>query len=151
MMRVAGWSAAVLALLLALGLAPAAASSPTADCATPIPVETFDVRAEPRRDSYRIGETARVDIFVTDSLTGLPASDVHAGVIIDARKDHAVFDYGKTDERGHLALKLRLRAKAIDPGWAHTIAYAWDWINTPVYCDARWGDAVYPRFFRITE
>ena len=100
----------LLGLLAGAASVPAAAAAPTAStCARSVPLETFEVIAEARRDAYRIGQTALVDVWVTDRFTGLPQEDVDAGAFLEGRDDHAVVDASKTDEDGHALLRLRLR------------------------------------------
>ncbi len=140
----------MLALLVGLGiLAPAQASATAFACTPDQYVDSFDLVAKARRDVYRIGETALVDVYVTDSFTGEPQEDVDAGVFVEGKGDRAVLDVSKTDERGHVLLRLRLKRSHVEPGWARAWAAAWESINTPVYCTGRYGYREYPKLFRI--
>lgn len=140
----------MLALLVGLGTAvPAPVSAAGFTCTPNQSIDSFDVVAKARRDVYRIGETALVDVRVTDSLTGEPQEDVDAGVFVEGKGDRAVLDVSKTDDNGHVLLRLRLKRSHVEPGWARAWAAAWESINTPVYCTGRSGYREYPKLFRI--
>ncbi len=138
-----------LALLVTLAGGTVVPISAATACASDQSIDSFDVVAEARRDVYRIGETALVDVWVTDKVTGAPQQDVDAGVVVEGRGDRAVFDVSKTDEEGHALLRLRLKRSDVSPGWARSFAGAWDPINTPVYCTGRHGYREYPKLFRV--
>lgn len=118
-------------------------------CAGAAYAQTFDVTAAARRPVYRIGETAIVDLFVSDSVTGMPVSDADAGLLIRGRGKRSVFGFDKTDAEGHTVLRLSLRRSKARPGWARALAAAWESIDTPAYCTGRYGSREYPRLFRI--
>lgn len=139
----------VLALVMTLGgllWEPAAART---DCAGIGYVKSFDVTAAARRSVYRIGQTAVVDLFVTDSVTGMPVSDADSGVFMRGRGDKSLFAVDKTGTEGHVVLRLDLKRSHTEPGWARAMAVAWESINTPAYCTGRYGSREYPRLFRI--
>ena len=141
-----GIAVVVLSLLLALpGSAPAA---PADDCSRPY-AETFHITADARRKSYRIGQTALVDVRVTDKLTGQPEDGVNTGVFVQGRRDKVVFGVSKTDGDGSALLHLRLKRSATRPGWARGTAVASEAMDTPVYCTGRYGDRTYKRLFFI--
>lgn len=137
---------ALVTVLSALVGGPVAAR---ADCAGTGYAETFEVSAKPRRPVYRIGQTAVIDLAVTDSVTGLPVSDADAGLIIRGRGKKSPFAVGNTGDEGHVVLRLRLKRSDVKPGWAKTFAAAWESIDTPAYCTGRYGYREYPRLFRI--
>lgn len=139
----------MLALVVALGGLPGTGAAAPAHCAGVGYDETYEVTARARRDVYRIGQTAVVDLFVTDSITGMPASDVRAGLVIEGRDKSSPVDVGKTDDEGHAVLDLRLRRSYVKAGWARALAAAWKPIITPLYCTSRYGYREYPRLFRI--
>ncbi len=140
----------LLALLVAGLMIPRASATPRA-CANPIPAETYTVTAEARRDVYRLGQMVEVDVFVTDSITGLPAEDVQAAIWLEGRKDKWLAASGPTDERGHVLLTGRLKRSDFEPGWAHAFAAAWESFMTPLLCADRYGWEEYPKLFRITR
>lgn len=140
----------MLALLVGLGAAvPTPASAAGVACTPNESVDSFDVVAKARHDVYRIGETALVDVRVTDSITGEPQEDVDAGVFVEGKGDRVILDVSKTNERGRVLLRLRLERSHVEPGWARAWAGAWESINTPVYCTGRYGYREYPKLFRI--
>jgi hypothetical protein len=109
------------------------------------------VVAEARRDYYRIGRTAVIDIWATDAITGMPAGDVDAGALVQqGKRDKVVVGLTKTDAEGHAVVRLRLKRSVVEPGWARTTAAAWQSYNTPVYCGiSRSGYRTYRRLFFI--
>lgn len=140
----------MLALLAAFSTAvPVPASASDSACTADPFVDSFDVAAKARRDVYRIGETALIDVLVTDRFTGTPQEDVDVGVFVEGKGDRVVLDASKTDQNGHALLRLRLKRSHVEPGWAEAFAAAWDPINTPVYCTGRYGYREYPKLFRI--
>lgn len=141
--------AVVLALVMTWGGLASEPAAARTYCGGTRYVETFDVTAEARQSVYRIGETAVVDLFVTDSVTGMRVSDADAGVMIRGRKDKWLFAVDKTGAEGHVVLRLHLKRSRVERGWARTMTTAWESINTPAYCTGRYGYREYPRLFRI--
>lgn len=146
----------VLAVLVAGLLVPPASAAPRSSpapstCASPIPTETYEVTAKARRDSYRLGDIVKIDVFVTDSITGLPAQDVDAALGIKGRGDNWLLAGGQTNEQGHVLLGGPLKPAHFEPGWAHAHILAWEWFITPLLCADRYGYAEYRRLFRITR
>lgn len=136
-----------LALAASAGSAPVAAAP--VGCSTEI--ETLNIDAQARRSSYRIGQTALVDVLVTDRLTGMPESDIHSGILLQPRhKKKVVMDIGRTDERGHVLLRLKLTDDGrVKPGKTEAGVGAWDPVRTPLYCGDRYGYRAYDNLFRI--
>lgn len=134
---------------LLLGLVPVQAA-PAADAAcSENSIPAFDVTAVSRRPSYRVGQTAVVDLHVRDAFTGQPQSGINAGLLVEGRRDRAVFGYDKTDEEGHALARVRLLPRSVKPGWARATAAAWEPITTPAVCTGRHGYREYKRLFRI--
>jgi len=140
----------MLAFLIVGTLAVFGPASPAhSSCTAYQSAETFDVEAKARRDVYKVGDTALVDVWVTDKLTGTPQNDVNAGVVVEGKRDRAIVDVAETDENGHALVRLRLKRSHVEPGWAKALAAAWDPINTPAYCTGRYGYREYPKLFFI--
>ena len=139
--------ALVLGLLLAL-LPAHTAPARDASCADSY-VPAFEITAEARRDTYRLGQTAVIDLRVTDRFTGRPQSNTWAGLMMDGRRDKILFGYDKTDDEGRAVVRIRLKRTALEPGWARAHAAAWEPVNSPAYCTGRYGERSYRRLFRI--
>lgn len=139
--------AAILSSVLVPG--PASVSAAPADCSEAI--ETFDVRAEARRPSYRIGETALVDVWVTDKVTGFPEANIMSGVILEPKhKKKVVYDVDYTSSEGHVLLRLELKDDGrVKPGKTKASAIAHERLDNPVYCGSRYGYSEYDNLFRI--
>ena len=144
-MRGVGMAALLWAIVLPI---PRSAAG---SCPTDQYVESFDVVARARRQVYRIGETALVQVRVTDSVTGQPQPGIDAAVFIEGRGNHAVGDAAETNERGRARLRLKLARRQTKAGDASALAAAWEPINTPVYCTGRYGYRHYPKLFLIKE
>ena len=137
----------ILAVVASVGL-PSSPVAARTECSAEY-VDSYDVRAKPRRNIYRMGQTALIDVIVEDSVTGTRVSDVDAGLVVLGRGKRSPYGLGTTDTEGRLTLRLPLRPSSIRPGWAHAFVAAYEYVNTPVYCTGRYGQREYKKLFRI--
>ena len=114
-------------------------------------VDSFDVIAKARHAAYSIGQTALIDVRVTDRLTGAPQRDADVGVMVEGKGNREVLGAARTGDNGWALVRLSLKPTRVKPGWAQAWVAAWENINTPVYCTGRYGTREYPRLFRITR
>ncbi|HVL64276.1 MAG TPA: hypothetical protein VM573_03795 [Actinomycetota bacterium] len=136
------------ALVVPLVAVPVAAP---ADPACAQAEETMEVSARARRKVYSVGETAVIDVSVTDRLTGRAEEDVDAGAVIRGKKKTPLMAFGETDSDGTAVLRIPLKPDEVRPGWQRVQLSAWDSIRTPVLCTARSGGRIYEKLFRVAR
>ena len=138
----------VLVVLALLILAPGSAANTA--CAGHY-LDSFDVTAKARRARYSIGQTALIDVRVTDRVTGAPQAGADVGVMIDGKGDKHVLGAAQTGSDGKALVRVPLKPRYVEPGWARSYVAAWENVNTPVYGTGRYGTREYPRLFRVTS
>lgn len=154
----------------ALGVAaPRALAVPCAQRAdVTIPVRTFHLQMEWSKKSYRVGETARLDITVTrpshqdpvsdegndlpvEPPTSTPADQVTVGVGLYVG---SVFlsGGGVTDAEGHVVAKVKI-AKYTKPGPAAATVFAYKRYLTDTRCVyvQEFGYSRMPEAFKVTK
>lgn len=111
------------------GVLSAPVVSPATAAAAPacesVWVRSYDVSLEVDRDTYRIGDTVRVDATVTRIDTGMPVAGVEFVALVPYRKS-LVLDYERTDAAGHAVAELELKRKHVRPGPARLIGIAYE-------------------------
>lgn len=87
-----------------------------ADCQEQIYVDAYDVQLEPRRDAYRVGDTALIDGTVTRKDTGAPVSGVDFFVYIPPSRHGFVYGWTQTDSSGNALLRMKLKRGEVATG-----------------------------------
>lgn len=132
------------------GLVAGADPVALAACET-VYVPAFDVRLDPRRDTYRLGETALVDVTVTRTDTGTPVADAPTIVYIRPNRDGFVFGGAYTDDSGEAVVRLKLKKKVVRPGPATIHARSEKGTSDPTSCAevVEFGEARRPNAFVV--
>ncbi|HEV2756204.1 MAG TPA: hypothetical protein VG318_10580 [Actinomycetota bacterium] len=88
-------------------------------------VRAYDVSMEVERDTYRIGDTVRVDATVTRTDTGMPVAGAKFVAIVPYRKA-ILYGIETTDAAGQAVAELELKRKHVPPGPARLIGIAYE-------------------------
>jgi hypothetical protein len=147
-------------------LSLAVPASATGSCAMDrINVLTFHVEAEAQRKTYRIGDTAKIDVTVTRPAdedpggngiptprpTSVPAEDVTVGAGAWVKQRY-FYGFGpNTDKDGKSTIPVEIPSYA-RPGWVFVAVGAEKFVTTTVCWDI-WevGYAEDPRMFKIED
>ncbi|HEX2294075.1 MAG TPA: hypothetical protein VHN37_02070 [Actinomycetota bacterium] len=113
-----------LSAALVAGTFVAGSSAALADCGETVYVDAYDVELEPRRKTYRIGDTAVFDGAVTRTDTGMPVSEASFFVYIPPTRKGFVVGWSKTDGDGEAVLKMKLRKGDVETGPATVVGRA---------------------------
>ncbi len=113
---------AVCGLLAAPVLSPTAAAAPNCES---VWVRSYDVSMKVDRETYRIGDTVRVDATVTRIDTGMPVAGAKFVAMVPYRKA-LVYGIETTDAAGHAVAELELKRKHVQPGPARLMGFAYD-------------------------
>ncbi|MDQ3951478.1 MAG: hypothetical protein M3279_00735 [Actinomycetota bacterium] len=115
----------LLCATLVSGLVVAGGGTAAAECET-VSVEVYDVRLDIGRKTYHVGETVRVDATVTRKQTETPVHGAMFGVLVmNSRKERAIFGFGETNAAGHATARLELRKKDVRVGPVDLFALAY--------------------------
>lgn len=99
-------------------------ASALAHCGETIYVDAYEVELEPRRDTYRVGETALIEGTVTRSDTGAPVVDADFFVYIPPTRKGFVFGWAKSDASGQALLRMKLKRGDVNTGPAKIVGRA---------------------------
>lgn len=86
-----------------------------ADCGETIYVDAYDVQLQPRRDSYRVGDTAVIEGTVTRTDTGEPVAGADFFVYIPPTKGF-VYGWAESDLTGHAVIRMKLKKGEVRTG-----------------------------------
>lgn len=109
---------------LVSGLLVAGGTSALADCQETIYVDAYTLELEPRRDSYRVGETAVIDGTVTRTETGEPVAGADFFVYFPPSRKGFVYGWATSDLNGEAVLKMKLKRGDVETGPAKIIGRA---------------------------
>lgn len=109
------WRIALCGALVS-GLVVTGGGAALADCRETIYVDAYDVVIEPRRDSYRVGQTAVIDGTVTRTDTGAPVADADFFVYIPPTRNSFVYAWSKSDADGNVTLRMKLKKGHVRTG-----------------------------------
>lgn len=106
------------------GLLVAGGNTALADCQETVYVDAYDLELEPRRDSYRLGQTAVFDGKVTRRDTGGPVAAADFFVYIPPSRKGFVFSWAKSDAAGEAVLRMKLKRSDVETGPAKIVGRA---------------------------
>lgn len=101
---------------LVSGLVVAGGATALADCQETVYVDSYVVELEPRRDAYRVGQTAVFDGKVTRSDTGAPVQAADFFVYIPPTRHGFVYGWAATDASGNAVLRMKLKRSEVGTG-----------------------------------
>ena len=109
---------------LVSGMVVAGGATALADCQETIYVDAYEVELEPRRDTYRIGQTALIEGTVTRTDTGAPVAGADFFVYIPPTRKGFVFGWAESDAAGHALLRMKLKRGEVNTGPAKIVGRA---------------------------
>lgn len=140
----------VLVMAAALLLVPEGAR---AVACQPLAFETFDTTARPRAEIYRIGDTARIDVYVERRRTGEAISGATVFVGLDWGHEDRILvgEPRETGAAGTVTIKIPLRDEDLSAGPVTLMTYAYQTHLDTGFCDevTEYGYEVRPRAFHI--
>lgn len=109
---------------LVSGLLVAGGGTALANCQETVYVDSYEVELEPRRDTYRVGQTAVFDGNVTRSDTGAPVAAADFFVYIPPNRHGFVYGWAATDADGNAVLRMKLKRSEVGTGPATVVGRA---------------------------
>ncbi|MDQ4126043.1 MAG: hypothetical protein M3134_10680 [Actinomycetota bacterium] len=113
-----------LCVALVSGLSIAGGATALADCQETVYVDSYVVELEPRRETYRVGQTAVFDGKVTRSDTGAPVGAADFFVYIPPTRHGFVYGWAATDADGEAVLRMKLKRSEVGTGPAKVVGRA---------------------------
>ena len=141
-----------LSAALVSGLVVAGGTTALADCQETIYVDAYVVELEPRRDTYRVGQTAVFDGTVTRRDTGAPVPAADFFVYIPPSRHGFVYGWATTDDSGQAVLRMKLERGEVATGPAKIVGRAQE-EKADATCArvVEFGEVQVPRAFVIEE
>lgn len=118
------FSRVALCAALVSGLVFAGGATALADCQETIYVDAYEITLDPRRDVYRVGDTAVVDGTVTRTDTGEPVAGADFFVYIPPTRKGFVFGWAESDLSGQAVLRMKLEKDEVQTGPAKIVGRA---------------------------